>query len=78
MRCPERQRARLGIRRQQIERSALKWRNGPEMPLVEAEQTSSFAALRENHNRAIGEAEAEVGVADVKVGDRPVIIAFQA
>ncbi len=48
------------------------------MPLVEAEQTSGFVALRENHDRATGETEAEIGVADVELGDRPVIVGFQA
>jgi hypothetical protein len=45
---------------------------------VEAEQTSGFVALRENHDRAIGETEAEIGIADVEIGDRTVIVGFQA
>jgi hypothetical protein len=48
------------------------------MPLVEAEKTSGFVALRKNHDRAIGETEAEIGVADVELGDRTVSIGFQA
>ena len=48
------------------------------MPLVEAEQTSGFVALRENHDRAICETEPEIGVAEVELGDRTVIIGFQA
>lgn len=48
------------------------------MPLVEAEQTSGFITLRENRNRAIGETEAEIGVAGVELGNSAVIVGFQA
>src|SRR3954454_7494549 len=48
------------------------------MALVETEQTSGFVSLRENRNRAIGEAEAEIGVTDVELGNRTVVIGVQA
>lgn len=58
--------------------TALRWRNGPEMPLVEAEKALGFVALRENLDRAIGRTEAEIGVAGVEFGNRAVVIGFQA
>ena len=48
------------------------------MALVEAEQAPGLIALRQNRDRAVGETEAEIGVAGVEVDDRLVIAGFQA
>ena len=48
------------------------------MPLVEAEQTSGFVALRENRNRAIGKTEAEIGIVGIEFGNRSVVTGLEA
>ena len=48
------------------------------MALVKTEQAPGPVALRENQDRAVGEAQAEVGVTGVEISNRPVVAGLQA
>lgn len=48
------------------------------MTLVEAEQAVGTVALREDHYRAVGEAESEIGAPSVEGGDGRVVAGLQA
>ena len=47
------------------------------MPLVERQQPRRLVAVREHDERAVGEAESEVGVASVDVGNRRVVLTLE-
>ena len=48
------------------------------MALVEAEDAPGSVPLGKNHDRAIGEAEVEIGVAGVELSDDLIVASFQA
>ncbi len=55
----------------------MKRRDRAEMSLVEAQDARGLVSRRKGHERAVGEAEIEIGVARVQVDDRGVVGALQ-
>lgn len=66
-----------GVEGQDRERTALQWRDGTEMSLVEGHDLIGPIAVRDHDQRAVGEPKLEIRIACVELSDRGIVLALE-